>query len=189
MRASFAIATQSRRGIRSFWKRTASRTGDCGKQLVRSRTFALSSFNGNPRLLDSADAGAHAQGLRLKRGAVLNTDGLPEPVHALGRILNPDPGHALELHEEESRAKAFGLRTTTSTPAGSMVRRIYGSDGANRSAAVKDRAAWVLILSIVSQAGFVDRTGEISAYCEQILSVKYQQISYSLAKVISRFVE
>ena len=27
-----------------------------------------------------------AQGLRLKRGAVLNTDGLPEPVHALGRI-------------------------------------------------------------------------------------------------------
>ena len=28
------------------------------------------------------------QGLRLKRGAVLKTDGSPEPVHALGRILD-----------------------------------------------------------------------------------------------------
>ncbi|MGB7950398.1 MAG: hypothetical protein WCH75_22150, partial [Candidatus Binatia bacterium] len=41
------------------------------------------------------------QGLRLKRGAVLKADGLPEPVHARGRILKPDPGRALELFEEE----------------------------------------------------------------------------------------
>ena len=52
------------------------------------------------------------QGLRLKRGAVLNTDGLPEPVHALGRILNPDPGRALELHEEEVPRE--GVRVTRS---------------------------------------------------------------------------
>ena len=51
-----------------------------------------------------------AQGLRLKRGAVLNTDGLPEPVHALGRILNPDPGRPLELHEEEVPRE--GVRVT-----------------------------------------------------------------------------
>ncbi len=51
-----------------------------------------------------------AQGLRLKRGAVLNTDGLPEPVHALGRILNPDLGRALELHEEEVPRE--GVRVT-----------------------------------------------------------------------------
>ena len=50
------------------------------------------------------------QGLRLKRGAVLNTDGLPEAVHAIGRILNPDPGHALELHEEEVPRE--GVRVT-----------------------------------------------------------------------------
>jgi hypothetical protein len=51
-----------------------------------------------------------AQGLRLKRGAVLNTDGLPETVHALGRILNPDPGRTLELHEEEVPRE--GVRVT-----------------------------------------------------------------------------
>jgi hypothetical protein len=50
------------------------------------------------------------QGLRLKRGAVLKTDGLPEPVHALGRILNPDPGRPLELHEEEVPRE--GVRVT-----------------------------------------------------------------------------
>ena len=50
------------------------------------------------------------QGLRLKRGAVLNTDGLPAPVHALGRILNPDRGRALELYEEEVPRE--GVRVT-----------------------------------------------------------------------------
>jgi hypothetical protein len=50
------------------------------------------------------------QGLRLKRGAVLKTDGLPEPVHALGRILTPDPGRALELYEEEVPRE--GVRVT-----------------------------------------------------------------------------
>ena len=39
------------------------------------------------------------QGLRLKRGAVRKTDGSPEPVHALGRIL--ESGHELSLFEEE----------------------------------------------------------------------------------------
>ena len=97
------------------------------------------------------------QGLRLKRGAVLNTDGLPETVHALGRILNPDPGRALECTKKKSRAKAFVLRAIISTPAGSMARRIYGSGGVNRSAAVKDRAAWVLTCSIET-VRFLERT-------------------------------
>ena len=39
------------------------------------------------------------QGLRLKRGAALNTDGSKELVHALGRIL--ESGHELSLFEEE----------------------------------------------------------------------------------------
>src|SRR6185503_1628789 len=39
------------------------------------------------------------QGLRLKRGAVLKTGGLPEPVHALGRIL--ESSHERSLFEEE----------------------------------------------------------------------------------------
>ena len=50
------------------------------------------------------------QGLRLKRGAVLKTDGLPELVHARGRILTPDQGRALELYEEEVPRE--GLRVT-----------------------------------------------------------------------------
>ena len=50
------------------------------------------------------------QGLRLKRGAVLKTDGLPEPVHAMGRILDPDAGRALELYEEEVPRE--GVRVT-----------------------------------------------------------------------------
>ncbi|MGZ8533397.1 MAG: hypothetical protein ACXW6J_22820, partial [Candidatus Binatia bacterium] len=50
------------------------------------------------------------QGLRLKRGAVLNTHGLPQTVHALGRILNPDPGRSLEVHEEEVPRE--GIRVT-----------------------------------------------------------------------------
>jgi hypothetical protein len=50
------------------------------------------------------------QGLRLKRGAVLTTDGLPEPVHAMGRILTPDPGRTLELFEEEVPRE--GVRVT-----------------------------------------------------------------------------
>jgi hypothetical protein len=41
------------------------------------------------------------EGLRLKRGAVLKTDGSPEPVTAKGLILTPDPGRALEMYEEE----------------------------------------------------------------------------------------
>jgi hypothetical protein len=52
------------------------------------------------------------QGLRLKRGAVLNTDGLPEAVHARGRILTPDRGRALELYEEEVPRE--GVRVTRS---------------------------------------------------------------------------
>jgi hypothetical protein len=39
------------------------------------------------------------QGLRLRRGAVLRTDGSVAPVSALGRIL--EPGHELSLFEEE----------------------------------------------------------------------------------------
>jgi len=50
------------------------------------------------------------QGLRLKRGAALKTDGSLEPVHALGRILEPD--HELSLFEEE--APREGVRVTRS---------------------------------------------------------------------------
>lgn len=50
------------------------------------------------------------QGLRLKRGAVLKTDGSREPVHALGRIL--ESGHALSLFEEEVPRE--GVRVTRS---------------------------------------------------------------------------
>ena len=52
------------------------------------------------------------QGLRLKRGAVLKLDGLPEPVYAMGRILTPDAGRALELCEEEVPRE--GVRVTRS---------------------------------------------------------------------------
>ena len=41
------------------------------------------------------------QGLRLRRGAVLKTDGTQQAVHAMGRLLTPDPGKPLELFEEE----------------------------------------------------------------------------------------
>jgi hypothetical protein len=41
------------------------------------------------------------QELRLQRGAVLKTDGSQEIVHAMGRILTPAPGRALQLYEEE----------------------------------------------------------------------------------------
>jgi hypothetical protein len=41
------------------------------------------------------------QGLRLRRGAVLKTDGTQEAVHAIGRLLTPEPGKPLELFEEE----------------------------------------------------------------------------------------
>lgn len=47
-------------------------------------------------------------GLRLKRGAVLNTDGAPEPVPALGRIL--EAGQELSLFEEEVPRE--GIRVT-----------------------------------------------------------------------------
>lgn len=50
------------------------------------------------------------QGLRLKRGAVLKTDGALEPVHSLGRIL--ESGHELSLFEEEVRRE--GVRVTRS---------------------------------------------------------------------------
>ena len=50
------------------------------------------------------------QGLRLKRGAVLKTDGSPEKVTAQGRILTPDAGRALELYEEEVPRE--GVRVT-----------------------------------------------------------------------------
>ena len=48
------------------------------------------------------------KGLRLKRGAVLKTDGSREPVHALGRIL--ESGHELSLYEEEVPRE--GIRVT-----------------------------------------------------------------------------
>jgi hypothetical protein len=87
MRASFAIATQSRRSIRSL----------LGKERRRApETAANNSSGGGPLHYHlSTEIPDYwiplmpvrtAQGLRLKRGAVLNTDGLPEPVHALGRI-------------------------------------------------------------------------------------------------------
>jgi hypothetical protein len=50
------------------------------------------------------------EGLRLKRGAVLKTDGLPEPIHSMGRILTPDSGRQLELFEEEVPRE--GVRVT-----------------------------------------------------------------------------
>ena len=50
------------------------------------------------------------QGLRLRRGAVLKTDGRSEPVHALGRIL--EPGNELSLCEEEVPRE--GVRVTRS---------------------------------------------------------------------------
>jgi hypothetical protein len=50
------------------------------------------------------------QGLRLRRGAVLKTDGLREPVHALGRILESD--QELSLFEEEVPRE--GVRITRS---------------------------------------------------------------------------
>ena len=53
-----------------------------------------------------------ADGLRLKRGAVLTTDGEPRAVPALGRILTPDPGKPLELYEEEVPRE--GVRVTRS---------------------------------------------------------------------------
>ena len=43
---------------------------------------------------------------------MLKTDGSPEPVHALGRILNSDPGQALALYEEEVPRE--GIRVTRS---------------------------------------------------------------------------
>ncbi|HKE57751.1 MAG TPA: hypothetical protein VKB46_13650, partial [Pyrinomonadaceae bacterium] len=49
-------------------------------------------------------------GLRLKRGAVLKTDGQSEPVHALGRIL--ESGQELSLFEEEVPRE--GVRVTRS---------------------------------------------------------------------------
>jgi hypothetical protein len=51
-----------------------------------------------------------AQGLRLKRGAVLKMDGSTEPVHARGRIL--EPGQELALFEEEVPRE--GVRVTRS---------------------------------------------------------------------------
>ncbi|MFN8473512.1 MAG: hypothetical protein U0822_15080 [Anaerolineae bacterium] len=53
-----------------------------------------------------------SQGLRLKRGAVLKTDGSQEVIHALGQILTPDPGQPLELYEEEVPRE--GVRVTRS---------------------------------------------------------------------------
>jgi hypothetical protein len=50
------------------------------------------------------------QGLRLKRGSVLKTDGTPEPVHSLGRIL--ETGQELSLFEEEVPRE--GVRVTRS---------------------------------------------------------------------------
>jgi len=50
------------------------------------------------------------QRLRLKRGAMLKTDGSPEPVHALGRIL--ESGQELSLFEEEVPRE--GVRVTRS---------------------------------------------------------------------------
>lgn len=51
-----------------------------------------------------------SQGLRFKRGAVLKTDGVSEPVRARGRIL--EPGQELSLFEEEVPRE--GMRVTRS---------------------------------------------------------------------------
>jgi hypothetical protein len=48
------------------------------------------------------------QGLRLRRGAVLNTDGPPEPVQSMGRIL--ESGQELSMFEEEIPRE--GIRVT-----------------------------------------------------------------------------
>ena len=52
------------------------------------------------------------QGLRLRRGAVLKTQGSPEPAYGIGRILTPETGRALELFEEEIPRE--GVRVTRS---------------------------------------------------------------------------
>jgi hypothetical protein len=52
------------------------------------------------------------QGLRLQRGAVLNTDGVPTAVPAKGCILLPEPGYPLALYEEEVPRE--GVRVTRS---------------------------------------------------------------------------
>src|SRR4030095_13335460 len=39
------------------------------------------------------------EGLRLRRGAMLNTEGVPKSVHGLGSII--EPAHELSLFEEE----------------------------------------------------------------------------------------
>jgi hypothetical protein len=51
-------------------------------------------------------------GLRLRRGAVLETDGSLAVIHAAGRILTPVPGRPLELYEEEVPRE--GVRVTRS---------------------------------------------------------------------------
>jgi hypothetical protein len=51
-------------------------------------------------------------GLRLRRGAVLETDGSQAVVHAAGRLLAPVPGQPLELYEEEVPRE--GIRVTRS---------------------------------------------------------------------------
>lgn len=55
---------------------------------------------------------ATPRGLRLKRGAVLSTDGAPHLVPSAGRILTPDPDRPLELYEEEVPRE--GVRVTRS---------------------------------------------------------------------------
>jgi hypothetical protein len=50
------------------------------------------------------------EGLRLQRGSILKLDGPSEPVHALGRIL--EPGNVLSLYEEEVPRE--GVRVTRS---------------------------------------------------------------------------
>lgn len=53
-----------------------------------------------------------ADGMRLKRGAVLKPDGTPRVVVAKGNVLNPDPKAGLELFEEEVPRE--GARVTRS---------------------------------------------------------------------------
>jgi hypothetical protein len=50
------------------------------------------------------------KGLRLRRGVMLNTDGVPKPVHGLGSILEP----ALELSLFEEEVPREGIRVTRS---------------------------------------------------------------------------
>lgn len=68
-------------------------------------------------------------GLRLKRGAVLSTEGAPQPVHALGSIL--ESGH------EKCRAKAPMSRAATSGRAGSTAPHTCGSAAAKASAGAR----------------------------------------------------